>query len=284
MFVHLPIVLAMLGIPLTLLAAIFTRNLTMRWMAISLYVLLVIAAFVTVNSGDKAHDFIDRIYTPEAYQVIEDHDSMATKVWLFAAGTLMLLGLSVTKRKGLTTIASWLAVLASIATVAWVGSTANLGGNLVYKYGIGTPNPLNCDQAPGVHIDGRDHAAEHASNSSSQPAATSQTSISNASAFQQQVWPILSDNCTKCHNPSRVADGKSGRLDQTTRDGMLKGGKSGPAIVPGKPEDSLLVTLIKSNDPDERMPPDPRAPLTASQIAAIEQWIREGAVWPADVQ
>lgn len=284
MFVHLPIVLAMLGIPLTLLAALFTRNMTLRWMAISLYVLLVIAAFVTVNSGEKAHDFIERVYTPEVYQVIEDHDSMASKLWLFAAGTLMLLGLSATNRKTLTTITAWLAVGGAIATVAWVSNTANLGGKLVYTYGVGTPNPVNCNQIPGVHIDGREHAADQVANAGTQPSTTAPASVAIAAVFEQQVWPILAGNCNKCHNPARVADGKSGRLDQTSLEGLLKGGTSGPAIVPGKPEESLLITRIKADNEDDRMPPEPREPLSAEQIATLERWIRQGAVWTKPTQ
>ena len=65
------------------------------------------------------------------------------------------------------------------------------------------------------------------------------------------------------------------RLD--SREAVLKGGETGPAVVPGKPDESLLMHAVRHRD-GLAMPP--KGKLNESQIAALEQWIKAGAVWP----
>ena len=67
-----------------------------------------------------------------------------------------------------------------------------------------------------------------------------------------------------------------------SRAGLLKGGDSGPSIIPGKPEKSLLVEAIRYLEPDFQMPP--KSKLTDSQIKDIEIWISKGAPWPNEAK
>jgi hypothetical protein len=67
-----------------------------------------------------------------------------------------------------------------------------------------------------------------------------------------------------------------------SREGLMRGGETGPAIVPGAPEKSALVKAVQHADGFPRMPRG-RAKLAAQDIDALEQWIRDGAVWPATV-
>src|SRR5215472_17328009 len=69
-------------------------------------------------------------------------------------------------------------------------------------------------------------------------------------SYVKQVKPFLAKYCVECHNPDKL----SGDLDVTTVKAMLAGGKSGPAFVPGKPDDSYLVTLPEGKD-NPKMPP-----------------------------
>ena len=85
-----------------------------------------------------------------------------------------------------------------------------------------------------------------------------------------QVQPILAKNCYSCHT-----NAMKGGLRLDSRAAILQGGESGPAIVPGHPETSLLVKVIQYKDPDLQMPP--KGPLPAEDVAAIEQWIKSGA-------
>ena len=72
----------------------------------------------------------------------------------------------------------------------------------------------------------------------------------------------------------------SGGLSLETRQGWVKGGESGPAIVPGKPAESLLLSAIRYEDNDLRMPPDKK--LSKEVVADFEKWIAMGAHDPRD--
>jgi hypothetical protein len=91
--------------------------------------------------------------------------------------------------------------------------------------------------------------------------------------FENRVRPLLADRCVKCHGPRKQESNL--RLD--SRSAMMRGGDSGPAMVPGKPADSLLVKAIR-HEGDLRMPPDSR--LAADQVATLTRWIADGAPWP----
>jgi hypothetical protein len=94
--------------------------------------------------------------------------------------------------------------------------------------------------------------------------------------FEKKVRPLLVDNCYSCHS----ADTNSkGGLRVDDRNGLLNGGNGGAAIVPGKPEDSLLIQAILYTDDNLKMPP--KKQLSPGQIADLTQWVKDGAAWPA---
>jgi hypothetical protein len=97
--------------------------------------------------------------------------------------------------------------------------------------------------------------------------------------FEKKVRPVLVKDCYKCHSAEggRIKGGL--RLD--TRDGLLKGGESGPAIVPGNLDRSLLIRAIRYRDSNLQMPPDDKK-LPAAQIADLEAWVRMGAPDPRE--
>jgi hypothetical protein len=87
------------------------------------------------------------------------------------------------------------------------------------------------------------------------------------------------EHCYECHS---VEKNKSkGGLQVDWRDSIRAGGDTGPAVVPGDPSKSLLLTAIKHNDPDLEMPPK-KAKLPESVIADFEAWIKGGAVDPRE--
>lgn len=94
--------------------------------------------------------------------------------------------------------------------------------------------------------------------------------------FFKQIQPLLESRCYDCHAGTRVKGGL--RLDN--RVNALKGGKfAGPALVPGKPDRSVLLARVQSSEQTEVMPPRGER-LSKSQIQLLETWIREGAHWP----
>ncbi|AMV25357.1 Planctomycete cytochrome C [Gemmata sp. SH-PL17] len=92
--------------------------------------------------------------------------------------------------------------------------------------------------------------------------------------FEAKVRPVLVQHCIKCHGPEKQKSGL--RLDSKT--GWQTGGESGPALVPGKSAESLLIKALSGADGISQMPPNGK--LTAAEIAALEQWVKDGAVDP----
>ncbi len=97
--------------------------------------------------------------------------------------------------------------------------------------------------------------------------------------FEKHVRPVLVEKCLACHGPEKQRGGL--RLD--SRAALLKGGDSGPALVPGKPADSLLIKAVKRTG-DLKMPQKDADALTPNAVAALEAWVKDGAAWPAGVE
>ncbi|HUR47207.1 MAG TPA: SUMF1/EgtB/PvdO family nonheme iron enzyme [Candidatus Saccharimonadales bacterium] len=98
--------------------------------------------------------------------------------------------------------------------------------------------------------------------------------------FSKDIRPILELNCTKCHGPEQ----HKGKLRLDSREAALKGGDNGPALVPGKPEESKLYTsTVLPPDHDDVMPPKKEGHLSKGQTDLIKGWIQQGADWPAGV-
>ena len=97
--------------------------------------------------------------------------------------------------------------------------------------------------------------------------------------YTQRVQPIFANNCYRCHGGMNHRGG----LNIDTRESLLKGGHTGPAIVPGDPSKSLLVTLIRHEGPaSDPMPMPPKGDkLSDADIATVTAWIKAGAVMPA---
>ncbi len=92
--------------------------------------------------------------------------------------------------------------------------------------------------------------------------------------FEQHIRPLLVENCIKCHGPEK----QSGNLRVDSLSGLMNGGDSGPAIVPGAPAESLLIEAV--NYTSYEMPPDGK--LSEEQIALLTKWVAMGAPWPGD--
>ena len=96
--------------------------------------------------------------------------------------------------------------------------------------------------------------------------------------FQRDIRPVLSDNCFACHGPDSKTRMAGLRLD--LKDAAFAARPKGAAIVPGKPERSLLYLRITEQKAALRMPPESsHKKLTADQIALLKQWIAAGAPW-----
>ena len=97
--------------------------------------------------------------------------------------------------------------------------------------------------------------------------------------FARKILPLLEDRCFACHGKG---DDLEGGLDLTSRDAALAGGDTGPALIPGEPEESLLFEAVMRTG-DLEMPPKENAALDEQQIALLRKWIIAGAPW-SDVE
>jgi hypothetical protein len=107
-----------------------------------------------------------------------------------------------------------------------------------------------------------------------EPAASLPAPASHQIDFSKDIKPLFEAACIQCH-----AKGKTkGGLSLETRDSFLKGGDTGPAAVPGKSAESLIVKLVAGLDPDSKMPKKGKK-WTLEQIGLLRAWIDQGALW-----
>ncbi|MBK9706119.1 MAG: PSD1 domain-containing protein [Acidobacteria bacterium] len=110
----------------------------------------------------------------------------------------------------------------------------------------------------------------HSQNQPKPSSPSSSTSLNDF--FESKIRPLLATECFSCHTDSQM-----GGLRMDSRESLLKGGKSGPAIVPGEPDKSLLIQAVRHTG-GLKMPKGGKLP--QSQIDALVEWVRTGAVWP----
>jgi hypothetical protein len=95
------------------------------------------------------------------------------------------------------------------------------------------------------------------------------------SFFEREVRPVLVERCVSCHGPQR----QSGHLQLDGRNFILTGGDSGPAVEPGDPKGSLLLSVVRHEHKKFKMPRGGER-LPKAEVAALEKWIALGAPWP----
>jgi uncharacterized membrane protein len=258
MVVHFPIVLSLAGIPFVLIAALMQRRgAAMRWTALAIYLALAVTGMAARASGHDAHDQVRGSLNEQGQALLEEHEQLGHQVWLCGAVVAGLIGASFLKQPRVRLPAAWLAAAGCLVAAGWTANTADHGGRLVYDHGAGTPDEL--------------------ANLLTAAAASDQPTMDRrVTHFREQVRPILVNNCLRCHNPKRAR--QSGNLELMTITGLLRGGMSGAAVVPGKPEESLLLAAVRWSDPDLHMPLG-EDKLSDDQIAALHRWIADGAVW-----
>lgn len=102
--------------------------------------------------------------------------------------------------------------------------------------------------------------------------------VANEAFFESKIRPLLVTHCYECHSGEKTKGG----LALDTRAGWEKGGTSGPAILPGKPDESLLIKAVRYQDEDDLMMPPRKkgGKLPDSAIAELTEWVKMGAPDP----
>ncbi|MFZ4765852.1 MAG: DUF1549 domain-containing protein, partial [Roseimicrobium sp.] len=96
--------------------------------------------------------------------------------------------------------------------------------------------------------------------------------------FEKNVRPIFAENCYKCHQGHAAKSG----LILDSREGVLRGTDYKKVVVPGDPENSVLIKSVRHAAGVEAMP-SKKPQLAANQIEALAQWVKMGAPWPKEV-
>jgi len=95
--------------------------------------------------------------------------------------------------------------------------------------------------------------------------------------FEKRIRPILAERCYECHSAEKK---QKGGLSLDTREAVLKGGDTGPALTAGDPEKSPLIEAVRYTNHDMQMPPKKR--LADAEVKALEDWVKMGAPDPRD--
>src|SRR6204780_1075253 len=104
------------------------------------------------------------------------------------------------------------------------------------------------------------------------PAPAPSSSAQGPDFFENKVRPILAENCYDCHTSAEM-----GGLRVDSRERILQGGKSGPAVMPGDPDKSLLIQAVRQSG-DLKMPKGGK--LKPAEVQALSDWVKMGAPWP----
>ena len=101
--------------------------------------------------------------------------------------------------------------------------------------------------------------------------------VKSAGQIADAARAVLSARCISCHGP----DAQEGGLRLDSREAVLLGGDSGPSLIPGDGDASLIMKAVRQTHESLSMPPKEK--LHSEQIAALERWIKDGAQWPSEV-
>jgi len=256
--VHWPIVLSLVGLALTAVVAVRPSNHTARWSAVIVFTLMAVVSRLAFTSGIGAEGAAGATITIAADEVLERHKSMGDDIQFFAAALAIALALTAFEKKWLRISAISLGMIGAAVTVGWVAVTAHHGGELVYRHAVGIHLRPGAAETPVAETGG----------GSGDP---------RLAFFEAEVRPILESKCWGCHNPARAH--RSGDLNLTDMASILNGGETSPAISIGDPDGSLLIQAVRYEDPFLEMPPRKNGQLSDEEVAILEQWVRDGAVW-----
>lgn len=275
MLVHMPIVLAMLGVPMAVLVAILPRRIWPRVMAVVLFALLFVSSWFAYESGLDAEGRIGASITAAGNEVLSTHKSLGGWIRWFAAGAAVVLLVGFARDSRVRHSASVVTVLASLLIVGWVTVTGHYGGILVYDHGLGVAQATSGTQgARGTETTGESDGAD----------GTDPQSITMLDPrvvyFRDTVRPILENRCWGCHNPVRASD--NGELDLTSMAAIIAANEAAgleKIITPGDPSASMLTISVSYEDPFLQMPPTDQGPLSEAEVDALNRWVLDGAVW-----
>jgi len=237
-------------------------------------------------------------------QVLEAHRWTGIATAVFAVVAAILAAIEARRSRPTLAAAYRYALFSSVLVVSFAG---HMGGALVYgeDYALrafsawreatkkpkavkspvttpGTPqagDPTAEDPQAGTRDGNEDDGIDPGTNDGSPDPATGGTPPINATTpvdFLTQIQPIFEEHCYECHGPEEA----EGDLVLHLRSGLFHDEPNFWSVIPGDPDESLLVEMIEYPADDPDFMPAEGEPLPADQIALIRRWVSEGAIWP----
>jgi uncharacterized membrane protein len=156
--------------------------------------------------------------------------------------------------------------------------TGHRGGELVHGEGYLTEPLHQKDAKKDGDDDGKVAASDGDEPGHDERQRWPEGAIPEKPDYVKDIKPILDRSCVKCHGPEKRKSGL--RLDKKRF--AMKGGETGPAIVPGDVEKSLLTKYIQLPSDDDDVMPSKGKLLALSEIETLKKWVLQGAAWPDD--
>lgn len=292
--VHMPIAAAVFGLIMIALSAIFHRNNTLRLVTLLLFAIMATSAWVGIETGENARDLVPNTLPTAVWDQLTDHAAAAQRVLYAALVVLVFLVISLIRVDFLRVGGLLCAAIAAIVANVFVAQTGHMGGALVYNEGVGTPHvhkpTVPVETAPvetaPVDMPTEDGVAmvEEVPEPAEVPEAPEESEDwlpikdftmeeARQVSYTRDVWPLIDDQCVVCHE----SPDPDGDYDITTVANMMKAGKKGgPGVVPGKPDESSIITYIRGIA-NPRMPED-EPPLSDESLHMLRMWIAAGAI------
>lgn len=277
--VHFPVAMTGIGVLIVLAAALIPNDApALRRFSVAYYLVLALLSWLAVRTGEDAMARLSGQMPREIWDVINRHEDLAEKTCYFALGTAALIAFSFFGQRLFSRWMMALAIIASIATAAWVSYAGHLGGELVYTHGLGVESPADWKMPAlpeGTEPTGPQPVPDIDPNTKGKdiiPISDFDMAEAEEISWTNDVLPIFDEACLECHRPGDL----DAELDMTTVAGLLKGGeKYGPAIVPGEPDKSTII-LYSRGLLQPQMPKD-EWPLDEEQVHVLRMWIAAGA-------
>ena len=275
---HLPVALSMFGI-LFVVAALLLRTDrdVLRWVASAVYLLLAATAYIAVDTGEDSRSEVAGTVPKAIWEVIDKHEEMAEKVWMFGVATALLMAASAIAEYMPRKVIGIASLIAALATAGWVGVTGHHGGTLVYQHGIGIP----FDQAVEWRINPPETERAMPELSEEEKAIREEDLITirdidpaeaEKISYVRDVAPLMEEVCVECHMEGDL----DSEYDMTTAANIIKGGeKYGAAVIPGKPDESTLIKYVRGALLPQM--PEDEMPLLREEVHMLRLWIYAGA-------
>lgn len=143
-FVHFPVVLGILGVPLLFLCVLTQmKNATLRWLTFACYAGMGVISFATILTGEAALSAAPPLITPRLQGLVYWHQALGQNLWIAGSVTALFVALCGVKSERMCALFTMLAVVTSFVTALGVIFVAHLGTALVYDHGVGTAPMTN---------------------------------------------------------------------------------------------------------------------------------------------